>query len=473
MKILLLFFFPLMTGCETTSGLKGCVGGWTEFRCKYPKTNGQSQSIQVTSKDETLDEWERKDRFQMYNDKTNKTVRVVIRQLKKTDAGSYNITFNNRTACTVNLEVKDNRCQEFNQTAYEAAKTTITCNNTAQHVKNRFYFFSKVNSSGYDEMLSNWSNRFTLKDTNSSLILSISNVSSKDAGVYWCGVKSKEGNYSKALRKIHLRVKGITSSTVSPTIGQNFSFWCKYPENVNTAKFICKGEDPSICQRLATTNYTTNRFSMKDNTEKTNITVTVTEVTAEDAGIYWCGAERTNSRTSNTFFHRLSMTVVTPTPPTSTQSTTDEPPGRSHTIMTVIMCALLLLLVLILILIYKRIFCSTNRRNETATQHNREDYDYEEMQESLQKPGSETAATAFYATVNVPTDQSDSLCYSTINFQKSSFKAGGEAAALKPSSSVCEYDTVKHKASPIYSTVRQPSSSAEPLYSTVNKTKQQ
>lgn len=102
---------------------------------------------------------------------------------------------------------------------------------------------------------------------------------------------------------------GITSSTVSPTIGQNFSFWCKYPENVNTAKFICKGEDPSICQRLATTNYTTNRFSMKDNTEKTNITVTVTEVTAEDAGIYWCGAERTNNRTSNTFFHRLSMTV--------------------------------------------------------------------------------------------------------------------------------------------------------------------
>uniref|UniRef100_A0A7N6B6T5 Immunoglobulin V-set domain-containing protein n=1 Tax=Anabas testudineus TaxID=64144 RepID=A0A7N6B6T5_ANATE len=249
--------------------------------------------------------------------------------------------------------------------------------------------------------------------------------------------------------------------TVSPTIGQNFSFWCKYPENVNTAKFICKGEDPSICQRLATTNYTTNRFSMKDNTEKTNITVTVTEVTAEDAGIYWCGAERTNSRTSNTFFHRLSMTVgdmcvdwffsflVYLT-------------GRSHTIMTVIMCALLLLLVLILILIYK----SKNINYQS-------DYDYEEMQESLQKPGSETAATAFYATVNVPTDQSDSLCYSTINFQKSSFKAGGEAAALKPSSSVCEYDTVKHKASPIYSTVRQPSSSAEPLYSTVNKTKQQ
>lgn len=99
----------MFVGCETTSGLKGCVGGWTEFRCKYPKTNGQSQSIQVTSKDETLDEWERKDRFQMYNDKTNKTVRVVIRQLKKTDAGSYNITFNNRTACTVNLEVKGSK----------------------------------------------------------------------------------------------------------------------------------------------------------------------------------------------------------------------------------------------------------------------------------------------------------------------------------------------------------------------------
>ncbi len=79
-----------------------------------------------------------------------------------------------------------------------------------------------------------------------------------------------------------------------------------------------------------------------------------------------------------------------------------------------------------------------------------------------------------YATVSFPTNPSDSLHYSTINFHNSLDKADGEALILKPSSAACEYSTVKYSQSPTYSTVNQPSRPSEdPLYSTVNLPQQQ
>ncbi|XP_051272268.1 CMRF35-like molecule 8 isoform X10 [Dicentrarchus labrax] len=340
----------------------------------------------------------------------------------------------------------------------------------------------------------------TNTETNRGFSVSISNVSSHDAGLYWCGVN--KGNYQTGLRKIQLKVEDIRTFTKSPTIGQNFTYWCEYKNDPPIKKFICKGEDPSICQPLITTQQKKNtKFSMKEDKEKRNITITVREVTADDSGTYWCGAESTDRRRSNTFFHRFLMTVVkTPTstsPASSTQSTPASPKrnvqtststspvsstatsaerdGGSQVVITVGVCVavlLLLLFVIILILIYKRRSHSKHTRTGAAAQHTREDYVYEEVQVYVQKPDSGNAVTTIYATANFPTNPSASLHYSTINFKNSSDKAGGEAVILKPSSSACEYSTVKNSQSPTYSTVNEPSRSPEdPLYSTVNKPK--
>ena len=40
-----------------------------------------------------------------------------------------------------------------------------------------------------------------------------------------------------------------------------------------------------------------------------NITITVRNVTTEDSGTYWCGAERYDPKQSNPFFYKLVMTV--------------------------------------------------------------------------------------------------------------------------------------------------------------------
>ncbi|XP_044040271.1 uncharacterized protein LOC122870256 [Siniperca chuatsi] len=115
-------------------------------------------------------------------------------------------------------------------------------------------------------------------------------------------------------------------------------------------------------------------------------------------------------------------------------------------LVTVIICvAVLLLFVLIFILIYKRLIHSKNTRNGAAAQYIKEDYVYEEIQQHVQKPDSGNAMNTIYATANFPTNPSDSLHYSSINFQSSSGRAGGEALILKPSSAACEYSTVKYR----------------------------
>ena len=98
----------------------------------------------------------------------------------------------------------------FNQTAYRTAKTTITCDFPNEY-NSSVKFICKDNNEICEEILSTQSSvksngTFTLTDTN-SFNMSISNVRSQHAGVYWCGVKSKEGSYRVSLRKIQLKIK--------------------------------------------------------------------------------------------------------------------------------------------------------------------------------------------------------------------------------------------------------------------------
>ncbi|XP_038551880.1 uncharacterized protein LOC119885739 [Micropterus salmoides] len=197
------------------SKLKGCQEGWVEFSCNCP--NNESISV-VTPKNTTLqttkkDEWENKDRVSLYHDTKKNNLRVVIKQLEPEDFGNYTCKFtqNSSSDHKVKLENETDGCQgQFNQTAYRTAKTTITCNYTGKKYK----FFCKENGSICEDISSTKSSlksngTFTLTETNSSFSVSISNVSSHDAGVYWCGVETHEGSYRAALRKIQLEVEEL------------------------------------------------------------------------------------------------------------------------------------------------------------------------------------------------------------------------------------------------------------------------
>ncbi|XP_031133077.1 polymeric immunoglobulin receptor-like [Sander lucioperca] len=345
-NFLLIFLSLMITGWEASSDVKGCTDGWVEFTCQH-KTSQQYQRVDVVKGSKTIIQstennvWQTEGRFSVYHDAANRKLRVVvvIKQLQRGDFENYTCTFilHQKSDCDkVNLKVDDGCQTPFHQTAYRTANTTISCDKR----KSEVMFFCKENGSICEDILSTKSSpksngSFTLTETSSSFNMSISNVSSEHAGVYWCGVETNKGRNRAALRKIQLEVKHtFTNFTKSLTVGQNLTYWCKYPEGT-TIKFICKGEDPSICKPIVSTAQSNaGKFSMMDDKVK-NITITVRNVTTEDTGTYWCGAERNDPKQSNPFFHRLMMIVVPatkpprPTPPTfpvsSTKSTTTTP----------------------------------------------------------------------------------------------------------------------------------------------------
>ncbi|KAI4800225.1 hypothetical protein KUCAC02_013406 [Chaenocephalus aceratus] len=312
-----LLFLSLFTGCEASPELKGCDGGWVNFTWKYTETNGKHidvfKSKVVIIKSTQKDTWENKERLSVYHDTKNKSLRLGIKQLQRSDAGEYRWQTKPHQNAEVKLKVVADEggsadCKKpFNQTAYRTAQTSITCDEGNKE-DSRFKFVCKENGPICEDILSTKSalrsnGTFTLTETESGFTLSISNVSPQHAGVYWCGEESTEGSYRAALRKIQLEVKR------SPTIGQNMTYWCQYPEGAPVKKFICKGEDPSKCEHVVSTAQNTERFSTSDETEKRNLTITVRGVTKEDSGTYWCGAESKTETQSNSFFNRFLMTV--------------------------------------------------------------------------------------------------------------------------------------------------------------------
>ncbi|KAG8007178.1 Stabilin-1, partial [Nibea albiflora] len=358
----------MIVGCEAVSNVKGCRDGWVDFTCKYQKSGftliKQGCKLIQSSKN---NEWETANGISLYRDTNNKKVRVVIKKLKKEDFAEYQCEEHGTDFNTVKLNNdRDKGCQgEFIQTAYRTSKTTITCNYKGNRDESDVLFFCKENKITCEDILSTESSpksngTFTLTKNNTGFNVSISELSSLHAGVYWCGVKSNEGSYRAGFRKIQLEVKGITNFRRSPTIGQNFTYWCEYPNDDLINKFICKGEDPSICEPLVNTmelNKNTGRFSMEDDNKKRNITITVRDVTADDTGTYWCGAKSTDDKHSNPFFNRLSMTVA----------------GDSSSripIVAVVVGVALLALLLFVVLLYKRSEHRKNTSNEEAQNNN-------------------------------------------------------------------------------------------------------
>ncbi|XP_008303873.1 polymeric immunoglobulin receptor-like [Stegastes partitus] len=249
-----------------------------------------------------------------------KTLKVIIKQHENLWNQRCNRPGNSSESVELEFEVEDKKCPKTRlQNTYRGIETTITCDHSGNKQKPKF--FCKDKDYICEDFLSNNSSlisdgRFSITDTESGFGVSISNVSPQDAGVYWCGVQSRDEKHIQTvlLTKIQLEVKRISFSTRSPTIGTNFTYWCGYKRadcDINCTKFICKGEDPYRCERLASTTEPdlNERFSMTDDTTEKNITITVREVTANDTGTYWCGAESRDQQHNQQFFHKLSINV--------------------------------------------------------------------------------------------------------------------------------------------------------------------
>ncbi|XP_030578920.1 polymeric immunoglobulin receptor-like [Archocentrus centrarchus] len=235
MKFLLLLTLPLMAGCDKVDEARACATGWVQFTCKYPKTFKIYEYTDVlTHRGTTLrssqkDVWEDKGRFSLYNNTNQGKLKVAVKHLEQEDFGKYQCKLYRSNSPPYikkwTLEAAGSCQQPSTQSVHRAAKTTITCNYPDDE---QVRFLCKGESFTCEDVLSTKSpqksnRRFTLRNTEKRFIVSISDVSSQDAGVYWCGLESKDGSYRVSVGQIKLEVTealptSVThSATSSPT----------------------------------------------------------------------------------------------------------------------------------------------------------------------------------------------------------------------------------------------------------------
>ena len=74
------------------------------------------------------------------------------------------------------------------------------------------------------------------------------------------------------------------------------SISCSYQsEDENNLKYICRGNQPSTCLQQAVVTSDTKQngqFSLNDDKNSNNFTVTITSLTQKDSGRYLCGVHR-------------------------------------------------------------------------------------------------------------------------------------------------------------------------------------
>ncbi|XP_055365242.1 uncharacterized protein LOC129604181 isoform X2 [Betta splendens] len=270
--------FRFSAGSGASSELSVCANGWIEFSCSYPNasiTRYQSVEVFIPSGRQTVripesDRWDRTGNVLLYHNTTHRTLRVTVKELdtvRMMDSTSVDFIQDlaqnmksstwtwflvrsassgicklersvlfcwlNRTDWRICVFSSDaDHCWNISRTVNTAGEIKLTCQNRRDKLP--VLFFCKETDLICEEILSTSGSskgRFTMGVTSHNFSLSISDVSSEDNGVYWCGVKSTDGRYRAFNAKIQLEVKGSLSSTTStPWTGASPSSGSAAPE---------------------------------------------------------------------------------------------------------------------------------------------------------------------------------------------------------------------------------------------------
>ncbi|XP_041697828.1 uncharacterized protein LOC121535138 isoform X2 [Coregonus clupeaformis] len=272
-------------------------------------------------------------------------------------------------------------------------------------------------------------NRLSLCDTDGDhFTVAIRKLDKSDEGNYKCEVNTPD-TPSGHFTKVELKVKeddccknSVTEMTAY--LGGNATITCQYPEDhVNRIK------------------------------EERAFTVTFTNLTVDDIGVYWCGG-KTNVYTTLITEVRLIVnappktTAVTTMSPASSSMSPPSPLNGTSVVIIVSVSLGGLVFAVILVIVYS---CKRNKEKGAASSTHRMSTDAgnngkggigdsEGIKERPLQPDS-GLATTIYA--------SDSLHYASVNFQKNPVcPTEATAAIAKDDTSFADYATVNFGQSP-------------------------
>ncbi|KAG8015212.1 CMRF35-like molecule 5 [Nibea albiflora] len=153
--------------------------------------------------------------------------------------------------------------------------------------------------------------RFSLYDNTSRafFIVRVKKLILKDSRTYWCGVDIRSNPDEHSV--IHLNVspglRETEAMSVTGEVGETVTIKCSHANAFSNVKYFCKGacrdEDVLISSRN-TKKGSNDKYTIRD--EGNTFIVTVSRLTEEDSGTYWCGIERVGVDTYN----KVVLTVI-------------------------------------------------------------------------------------------------------------------------------------------------------------------
>ncbi|KAL1005434.1 hypothetical protein UPYG_G00059090 [Umbra pygmaea] len=133
----------------------------------------------------------------------------------------------------------------------------------------------------------------------------IRQLTRQDEGTYWCGVDKPAvlGSYTKV--ELEVKEDECCNKSVTETayLGEEAKIICNYPKKYRTSvKYFCKETHENDCKYMISVPIYIKhgRYTLSSKRTERSYTVTISDLTEDDTGTYWCGVEQEENYTALT-----------------------------------------------------------------------------------------------------------------------------------------------------------------------------
>ncbi|XP_026101151.1 polymeric immunoglobulin receptor-like [Carassius auratus] len=289
------------------SRVNGSSGGGLMIKCEHPqyKTNPKYICKEPDGCSERKNhgvqgEWMDNGDVSLYDDTRAGVLMVFFRELKAADEGTYRcgvkVSDYTESFTEIQLSIRHdvNYPKRVTESVYLGGEVNIICRIPKKH-KVHFckeddnHICQSIVSSKVTEMSGS-----SERNEERVVTVSISNVSVRDAGVYWCGAETRDTDLTFISLNTQIQLNLIMAPVVRDE-GDSAEIICPYDSIYKSKpKSLCKGKCSTrdrnpLSETVREEKETkTGRLTLNDDVTAGVFTGTITGLTAEDAGKYWC-----------------------------------------------------------------------------------------------------------------------------------------------------------------------------------------